>query len=245
VTRLGRLVIVEPLDFSGATHERLERAGCEVVLGRAMWDDPDRRYTENELVDLCRGARAVMGASRERYGRGFFEAMADLVVLSKYGIGTERIDVASATQIGILVTHTPVGENVHAVAEHTVMLMLSLLRRLKPTERVLRNGGWRGPATVIDDLRGKVIGIVGFGHIGRQVRQLLDPWGAEFVASDPFADPAVARAAGVKLAPLRDLLAEADVVSVHVAATPETRDRYLRVAESRLPVLVGSDSAQL
>jgi len=188
-----------------------------------MWDEPDRRYAEAELVDLCRGARAVMGASRERFRRGFFESMPDLVVLSKYGIGTERIDVASATQLGILVTHTPVDENVHAVAEHTVLLMLCLLRRLKPMERVLRDGGWRGPATVIDDLRGKVIGIVGFGRIGRQVRRVLDPWGAEFVASDPFTDPAVAMAAGVKLVSLRDLLAQADVVSVHVTATPETR----------------------
>ncbi len=216
-------MILEPLDFTGVTHERLQRAGCEIVLGRAMWDKPDRRYTEAEMVDLCRGARAVMGASRERYGREFLEAMPSLVVLSKYGIGTERIDVASATQLGILVTHTPVDENVFAVAEHSVTLMLSLLRRLKPMEKVLREGGWRGPATVVDDLRGKVVGIVGFGRIGRQVRRLLGPWGAEFVAFDPYCDPEAASEAGVKLLSLRDLLEQADVVTVHVTATAQSR----------------------
>ncbi len=223
MSRLGRLVIVEPLDLTGATHERLERAGCEVVLGRAMWDEPDRSYTPAELVDLCRGANAVMGASRERYGREFFEGMPDLVVLSKYGIGTERIDVAAATELGILVTHTPVDENVKAVAEHTVALMLALLRRLRAMEDILRDGGWRGPATIVDDLRGKVVGIVGFGRIGQQVRRLLDAWGVEFVATDPYADLNIARAVDVPLVSLHDLLERADVVTVHLTATAETR----------------------
>lgn len=219
---LPRVFVNEVLDVTGDSHRLLEEE-CQVTYGRAMWDEPGRPMTEDELIEACYAVRAVMGASRDRYTRRFMEACPQLEMVSKYGIGTDKIDVVAASELGILVGHTPVPENYESVAEHSIALMLAVLRRLAPMESHLRKGGWRGPETVLESIAHKTIGLIGLGRIGQEVAKRLSGWQVRILAHDPYQSQTTAEEVGAELVDLEELLGQADVVSVHAVVTPETR----------------------
>lgn len=215
--------INEQLDMTGASHDRLVEHGAAVSVGRTMWDKPEQSMTEDELIEACQGAVAVMGASRDRYTRGFMEACPKLRLISKYGIGTEKIDVEAATELGVMVAHTPVPENYHSVAEHAVALMLAVLRRIGPMDRHVREGGWRSPATLVQSLEGKTVGLVGLGRIGQNVVRRLSGWGVDFVAFDPYISAEDIQTLGVELVSFEALLKKANIITLHTLVTDETR----------------------
>jgi D-3-phosphoglycerate dehydrogenase len=229
-----RVYINEILDFDGGTHRELEALGIEVACGREMWDEPERVMSEAELIERCRDVDAVMGSSRDRFTRGLLEACPRLRIVSKYGIGTERIDVAAATELGVLVGNTPVPENYTEVSEHTVAMMLAAVRRLRQTEAHMRAGGWRGPETRVGSLDGKVIGLIGFGRIARQVVRRLAGWEVEVLACDPFVEAADIAAAGATKVELEELLERADVVSPHVVIDARSHQILGREAFARM-----------
>jgi D-3-phosphoglycerate dehydrogenase len=229
-----KVYINEILDFEGTTHRELEAVGVKVSYGRAMWDEPSRAMTEAELIMACQEADAVMGSSRDHFTRGLFEACPRLRIISKYGIGTERIDVNAATELGLLVANTPVRENYTEVSEHTVALMLAAVRRLRQVEAHMRGGGWRGPESAVGSLDGKVIGLIGFGRIARQVVRRLSGWDVEILATDPYVDVAIAAELDVELVALEELLERADVISPHVVINDETYKILDRAAFERM-----------
>jgi D-3-phosphoglycerate dehydrogenase len=215
--------INEPLDSSGGTHALLREHGVELRLGRAVDDRPGEPMSEDEMIEFCQEADAVMGASRDSYTRRFMAACPRLKLVSKYGIGTERIDVAAATELGVLVSHTPVPENYTSVAEHTIMLTLGVLRRATELNRHAHGGGWRGTGTIVETLSGKTVGLIGLGRIGRNVAARLAGWDVTILAADPYLAAQDAAAVGAELVALPELLARADVVSLHTLVTDETR----------------------
>lgn len=213
----------EELDPDGSSYARLTQEGAIVKVGRPMWDRPEQAMTVEEMVDSCRDAVAVMGASRDYFTREFMEACTNLRVISKYGIGTEKIDVDAATELGIMVGHTPVPENYNSVAEHAVALMLAVLRRIGAMDRHVREGGWRGPETRVQSLEGRTVGIVGLGRIGKNVARRLSGWGVELVAFDPYVSTDDAASLGVELVSLDSLLERASVITLHTLVSEETR----------------------
>ncbi len=219
-----KVLINEPWDTTLETHQALENAGCELILGVPNWETTRPCYDEDQLAEMARDADAVMGASRERYTRKLFESCPNLRTLSKYGIGTEKIDVDAATEAGVLVGYTPVPENVESVCEYTLTLMLNLVKRLDPSRDFLRAGGWRGAGWMPAALGDLTVGIVGFGRIGQALAQRLTGWAGCLMAHDPFVPEDVFRAAGVEAAGLDALLERSDVVTLHLVVTPETRD---------------------
>jgi len=223
VAVIERVFVSEPMDLSGKTYEGLEAKGIEVRLGRPIYDRPQEAMSEEDLIEACRDVQAVMGASRDRFTRGLFEACPDLVMVSKYGIGTERIDVEDATELGVIVSNTPVPENYHSVAEHTITMALTLQRRLKELEPHVRAGKWRGPDTILTSMEGQTVGLVGLGRIGQGVATRLSHWGVRLVAYDPYLDAAVAAELGVELVDLDRLLREADLIALTTVVTEETR----------------------
>jgi D-3-phosphoglycerate dehydrogenase len=231
--RAPKVFINEILDFDGTTHRELERAGVTVTYGREMWNEPERVMSEAELIEACVDADAVMGSSRDCFTRGLFEACPRLRIVSKYGIGTERIDVAAASDLGLLVGNTPVRENYTEVSEHTVALMLASVRRLRQVEAHMRAGAWRGPDSKVGSLDGKVIGLIGFGRIAREVVRRLAGWDVQIVTHDPYVEKATIPP-GVELVELDELLVRADVISPHVVITDETRQVLNRAAFERM-----------
>jgi len=138
----------------------------------------------------------------------------------------DNVDVAAATRAGIVVTNSP-GRNAVAVAEYTIGLMLDLLRRITASNRMVMADAWefrRFSELEGSELKGRTAGLVGVGAIGREVARRLRAFEMRIVGYDPYADAALAASAGVELVSLDQLLGESDVVSIHAAVTPETRE---------------------
>lgn len=215
--------INEPMDKNGESHRLLEAADIKVRLGRSSWEHPGWVYTDEELIELCQDVDAVLGGSRERYTARFMEACPRLRMISKVGIGTERIDVEAATRLGIAVGHTPVPENYDSVAEFTIAAMLSLVKRLDDAQEHVRRQRWRDDTILTSTLFGRTVGLIGFGRIGRSVAARLAAWQTQILVYDPYLPPNEITAAGAQPVDLLTLLESADIVSIHVVITPETR----------------------
>jgi phosphoglycerate dehydrogenase-like enzyme len=219
-----RVLVYRPVDESGASHAALAAAGCDVVMA-----DPGAQRTE--LARLAVGAHALLGATFRGVIDGEFLALApELRVVSKYTIGVDDVDLAAATALGVLVTHCPTEANWGGVAEGTLALLLTLLKRIRERDRLVKAGGWREPplygtylGTRSDGYRGLTIGIVGLGRAGSRVAELLAPWRVRLIAADPYVDPDKFARLGVARVDLETLLREADVVTLHCNLTPETR----------------------
>jgi phosphoglycerate dehydrogenase-like enzyme len=156
----------------------------------------------------------------------------DLRIVAKYTIGVDDVDVDAATNLGILVTHSPTESNWGAVAEGTMAIMLGLLKRLRERDAHLKaGGGWRDErlegtylgARAEDGYPGITIGLVGLGRIGSRVANLLRPWNVRVLACDPYVPAEKFGDCGVERVDYRTLLRGSDVVSFHVTLTPETR----------------------
>lgn len=188
--------------------------GVKVTLGAPEFSTGIARpkIPEDDLIDAARGHAALLGASGARVTRRVIEALPDLRYISKLGIGYEVIDVEAATQHGIQVTNTPVHSEVALVAEHTLALVLALVKRMNVYARDwVRDGRWKAPENMSGTLHGATVGIVGYGQIGRAVASRLQGWGVRLLVHDvqPMDDPTVT------FTDLERLLREADVVTLH------------------------------
>lgn len=146
-----------------------------------------------------------------------------LRVISKVGVGYEKIDIAAATARRILVCNTP-GVLSGAVADHTFAILLALTRRLRENETHVRSGAWlRGPGLLGHDIRGRTLGIIGLGGIGRSVARTARGFEMKVIYHKPTRDTEAERSGLAAFRERDDLFREADIVSVHCALTPETR----------------------
>ena len=223
--------MLEPLEkkwkvwLSGITEGRediicsLEAAGCEVSLGRLFTDS--WHYTEEQLIEKVREMDAIMISTGDgNITRRVIEAGNKLRVIAKRAIGVGDIDVSAATDLGVLVTNTPVELQYLSVAEFTVGLILAVANNLKLADYNARQGLWRSISTTL--LRKKTIGIIGLGRIGSKVAELLSPFEVKFLAFDPYVSAEKAKALGIELTDLETLLRESDIVTLHAVETQET-----------------------
>ena len=189
------------------------------AFGTAV-ETPD--IEERTLIEHAPDAVAIVCRGEARITRAVIDAAPRLRVIGRTGVGVDSIDVARATERGVPVINTP-GANARSVAEGALTLALVLLKEVFHWDRQVRTGNWAARYRLITrDIEGVVLGIVGFGNIGRTLAGLALPLGFTVVASDPFVSAADAQAAGVELLPLDDLLSRADVVSLHATLTADT-----------------------
>jgi D-3-phosphoglycerate dehydrogenase / 2-oxoglutarate reductase len=175
-----------------------------------------------------------------------FAARPELRVIGVCRGGPVNVDVSAATEAGVLVTFAP-GRNAQAAAEFTVGLILAAMRRIPMTDAALKQGDWRGDhyawENVGAELGGSTVGLVGYGAIGRIVARILQAFGAEVLAFDPYASPASLASDGVTLTGLDELLRRSNVVSLHARLTDETHHLIDQRALDLMPegaVLVNS-----
>lgn len=216
-----QVVATGPWDEPG-WQEPLVKVGCDVVIGRTFDRFPGETYSEAELGELLRAADAALVSTRDRITRGVLEAAPNLRIVAKASIGVEKIDLAAATDLGIVVSNSPSPDNFVGIAEASVGLILALVKRLPANQRHLRAGGWKEASRLGSLVAGKTVGIVGLGRVGANVARRLLGWDVRLLAADPFVEPAIAYAVGATLVPLEQLLEESDVVTLHVPLTRET-----------------------
>jgi D-3-phosphoglycerate dehydrogenase len=214
-----------------ASHTKLTDAGCELVIGTASWADPTGD-NEAKIVEMAAHADALLGTSIKgvRINRDVMMASENLRIIAKYTVGVDEIDVETATELGIVVTHAPTEANWGGVVESTVTMLLTILKKTRERDAYLKAGkGWRDPAltgTYVgrreDGYEGLTIGIIGLGRIGSRFSRFMTPWGVRLVAYDPYVKDEHFAELGVERVDLDTLLRESDVVTLHVILTKET-----------------------
>jgi D-3-phosphoglycerate dehydrogenase len=199
----------------GRHKELLEQSGHEVVESPV-----DRPLKEAEMVELIGDVDgAILGL--DNVTATVIEAGGELKVLSRYGVGVDRVDLEAATAAGVVVTNTP-GTNHIAVAELTLGLMLSLARRIPQHNKSVKEGSWaRVRGTELAD---KTLGIIGLGWISKEVIRRAYAFDMRIVVQTGYPDKELADRYRVEYVPLEGLLEEADFVSLHCAVTPERCD---------------------
>lgn len=175
----------------------------------------------DELRDAIAAADAVLVRSATKITRDSLSRAQRLKVIGRAGVGVDTIDVDAATEKRIPVLTAPAGNTVSA-AELTMALLLALARRVPAADRSMRAGEWDRKSFNGVELYGKTLGLVGAGRIGGEVAVRARAFGMRVLVFDPFLNPDRATALGVETAELDDLLAKADVLSVHVPLTDET-----------------------
>ncbi|MBI2956219.1 MAG: phosphoglycerate dehydrogenase [Acidobacteria bacterium] len=177
--------------------------------------------TKEALAQELRDAVAWILRSGTRVTAELLDTAPALRVIGRAGVGVDNIDLEAATRRGVLVMNTP-GGNAVSVAEHTLALLLALARRVPAAHESTRAGEWRKSDFQGYELKGKTLGLVGFGRVGQEVARRARAFEMEVVAHDPFVAAPLARDLGVELVALDALLARADFLSLHATLTPET-----------------------
>ena len=186
----------------------------------------------DELVARIPGKQGLISMWTDSVDRPVIEAGSDLRVIANVAVGYNNIDVAAARERGIVVTNTPDGLT-DAAADFTWALILAVTRRLGEGERMVRRDAWKGWAfdqLLGMELRGKQLGIVGFGRIGRAVAARATGFGMIVAHMSRSSVPAGSSEA----MPFDRLLSTSDVVSLHVPLTPETRHLIDQPALARM-----------
>src|SRR5215469_331755 len=202
-------------DTPGEHHDMLAQTRWEIVTARGPLNEADTLALVGDIDGYICGDDAITRKVLEK-------ARPKLKVLSKYGIGVDKIDVKSATEFGIPVLFTP-GVNHTTVAEHTFLLLLALEKNMLFHTDSTRSGGWKRKTG--HELLEKTIGIIGLGRIGKEVAIRARAFGMKSVAFDVYFDEKFAAEHGVKRAnSLDEIYKESDCISLHTNLTPETRD---------------------
>lgn len=211
--------------------EPLAQAGVELFQAQEGWTV--LVSTPKEYLKHLECADALLVRSAVQVNRAVLAKAPRLRVIGRAGVGVDNVDLEAATEAGVLVMNTP-GGNAISVAEHTLALMLAMARHIPQANASTRAGKWEKKKFCGTELRGKTLGIVGLGSIGREVVRRARAFEMRIVAHDPYVTSKLAQDLGVELASLDVLYRESDYISLHVAATPETQGMLSREAFARM-----------
>lgn len=189
--------------------------------------------TINAILEVAREADGLMVT----YGKltaELIEQLEKCQVIARFGIGVDNIDIAAATKKGIVVTYVP-DYCIDEVSDHAMAMLLSLIRKVPFSNQLVQSGRWEMPAVVpIGRIRGKTLGLVGFGNIPQLVAVKAQAFGINVIASDPFINPEIPKKKGVELVEFDELLARSDYVSIHAPLTPATENLFSTDAFSKM-----------
>src|SRR6185436_17028340 len=201
----------------------LPESAIELLSAETGWIvDAKSGRSPTELAAALADADALLVRSATKVTRDLLKAATRLRIVGRAGTGVDNIDVAAASARGVLVVNAP-GANSISVAEHTCALMLSLARAVPAADRAMKDSKWEKKKFLGSELRGKTLGIAGLGRIGQEVARRALAFGMRVVAHDPFIAEDVAAGMGVELRSLDQVCSEADFLTLHLPATPETR----------------------
>jgi phosphoglycerate dehydrogenase-like enzyme len=205
-----------PSVFDGTpAHERAKKLDDVVVFTERGAEQ------EQELVRrIGRAQVAINIRAHARFSEAVFTACPSLKMVSVWGTGTDNLDLNAAGMRGVTICNTP-GVNAFAVAEHALTLMLAVGRKITTLDAEMRKNKW--PRELLTQMLGKTLGVFGMGTIGARVAALGKAIGMEVLGWSATGDPARIRAAGATPASKDEILARADVISLHVRLSPETR----------------------
>ena len=176
--------------------------------------------TEDDVIEYCRDADGLLNQYAP-ITRRVIKNLQKVRVIVRYGVGVDNIDIEAATERGILVAN--VIYDITDIADHTVSLILSLVRKIPWANQKVKDDIWDWKSMQpISRLKGKTVGIIGFGRIGRKVAQRLKGFEVRIIAYDPYVPVEIFNKYGVKRVEFNYLIREADVITIHTPLTEET-----------------------
>ena len=191
------------------------------------------RLASGALRDALANCDGLIVRSETRVTAEVMDAAPKLRVIGRAGVGVDNIDVPAATARGIVVMNAP-DANTITTAEHTIALIVALARQVPQAHASLKAGHWDRKRFVGVELQGKTLGVIGLGRIGRAVAARARGLGMKIVAYDPFVAPEQAHDLEIEMAPLDEVCARADFLTLHTPLTPETRNIIGREAFARM-----------
>jgi len=193
------------------------------LLRKEGWDiDARAGRTAEQLANDLSDADAIVVRSATRVTSTLIDAAPKLRAIARAGTGVDNVDVPAASARGIVVMNAP-GANSVSVAELAMALVLALARHIPGADQAMKQGKWEKKKFLGEELRGKVLGLVGLGRIGQEVARRASAFGMMIVAHDPFVSEQTAAQLDVTLVDLDDLFSRADYVSLHMPSTDHTR----------------------
>lgn len=204
-----KIIIADKISERGVS--LLRDTGWEVVI-------PGAQALQKELEN----ADGLVVRSATKVTAELLDKAPKLRVVGRAGVGVDNVNMDAATRRGVLVMNTPGGNSV-SVAEHTFALMLAMARSVPQFNASIHAGKWEKSSAMGTELRGKTLGIVGLGKIGAEVARRARAMEMKVIAHDPFVSASVARELDVHLAPLAEVLAQADFLTLHTGVSAETQ----------------------
>jgi len=186
----------------------------QVTAGKGM----KRPETLKAIAD----ADAMIIRSATTADAELLAAAPKLKVIARAGVGVDNVDLDTATERGVVVMNTP-GGNTISTAEHTFGLMLALARHVPQGDASLRDGRWDRKALTGVELRGKTLGLIGLGRIGREVGKRATAFEMNVIGYDPYVNGDQLNGLGIQSVSLEDVYAQSDFISLHALITEETR----------------------
>jgi len=206
-----RVLVSDPLAEEGID---ILKEFCDVDVNTGL--------TEDQLIAVIGDYDALLVRSGTEVTAQVIDAGEKLKFIGRAGAGVDNIDTEAATRRGIVVANAPEG-NTLAATEHTMAMMLSLARNIPQATASLKKGEWKRSKFMGVELNDKVLGIMGFGRIGREVAKRAQAMAMKCIAYDPFITKEKAASLGVEMVPLDELFRRADVITVHTPLIKETR----------------------
>ncbi|HUJ79541.1 MAG TPA: phosphoglycerate dehydrogenase [Nitrospiria bacterium] len=201
--------------------DKLSDQGVKILKDAGLTVEVNTKLSPQELIQVIPNYDGLVVRSGTKVTKEVLAAATKLKVVGRAGSGLDNVDVEEATRRGVVVMNTP-GGNTITTAEHSVALMLSMVRMIPQATASTKAGKWEKSRFTGIELYNKVIGVIGMGQIGGHVARLAQGLLMRVIAYDPYLSPETAKKAGVEKVELEELFRRSDIITVHVPLTPET-----------------------
>jgi D-3-phosphoglycerate dehydrogenase len=203
-----------PFPNLDAARAAVSRIGGELVQAKAP--------TPEAIIEVARNADAIL-TTYAKVTTEVVQALTRCRIIARFGIGVDNVDIEMATRKGIVVTKVP-DYCIDEVSDHAMALLLALARKIPYSNKLVQAGRWEMPAVVpISRLRGRTLGLVGFGRIPQLVAPKAQSFGMKVITYDPYVPKEILARAGVQHAEFEELVKTSDFISLHCPLMPETR----------------------
>src|SRR5665213_4488983 len=165
--------------------EKLAQAGLDAMMAEGHEVDEQLEWTPESLLDLIKGANALVVRSATKVTKELLEAGSELLVVGRAGVGLDNVDIDAATNLGVMVVNAP-ESNILSAAEHAFALLLAQARNIPQAHSALVAGRWERSKWEGVELHGKTLGIVGLGRIGALIAHRAQAFGMRCIAYDPY-----------------------------------------------------------
>jgi D-3-phosphoglycerate dehydrogenase len=202
--------------------EQLPASALDLLRAEHWEVDARTKRTDKQLSEDLKNATALVVRSATKVTASLIAAAPALRVIARAGTGIDNVDVQAASERGIVVMNAP-GANSVSVAELAMALILSLARQLPAADASMKLGKWEKGHFLGQELRNKILGLAGLGHIGQEVARRASAFGMHLIAHDPFISEHVAQDLGIELLSIDELFSRADYISLHMPSNASTR----------------------